>query len=96
MKANSGIATDSTPGNHLSSSQQSSFVPPSLRPTPSLTNLKFLHLILSWQRFLSWVLFVLDVCLIAFLTMHAYRDGTASCPFITWFGIGIHADLSTS
>jgi uncharacterized membrane protein len=33
-----------------------------------------LHLILSWSRFLSWLLFSLDLVLIGFLTLHAYRD----------------------
>ena len=33
-----------------------------------------LHLILSWSRILSWTLFALDLFLIAFLALHAYRD----------------------
>lgn len=33
-----------------------------------------LHLILSWSKVLSWMLFVADLALIGFLTMHAYRD----------------------
>lgn len=33
-----------------------------------------LHLILSWSRFLSWLLFAIDLVLIGFLTLHAYRD----------------------
>ncbi|GAM88014.1 hypothetical protein ANO11243_060430 [Dothideomycetidae sp. 11243] len=33
-----------------------------------------LHLVLSWSRVLSWMLFGGDVVLIAFLTFHAYRD----------------------
>lgn len=33
-----------------------------------------LHLILSWSRILSWTLFALDLLLISFLALHAYRD----------------------
>lgn len=33
-----------------------------------------LHLILSWSRVLSWMLFALDLILIGFLALHAYRD----------------------
>ncbi|RMZ88299.1 hypothetical protein DV736_g4481, partial [Chaetothyriales sp. CBS 134916] len=33
-----------------------------------------LHLVLSWSRVLSWLLFGIDVCLIVFLSIHAYRD----------------------
>jgi uncharacterized membrane protein len=33
-----------------------------------------LHLLLSWSRVLSWMLFTGDVCLIGFLALHAYRD----------------------
>lgn len=34
-----------------------------------------LHLVLSWSRFLSWVLFLVDLGAIGYLTMRAYRDG---------------------
>ncbi|KAH6678047.1 hypothetical protein B0J14DRAFT_534097 [Halenospora varia] len=33
-----------------------------------------LHLIFSWSTFLSWVIFLVDLGLIGFLTMRAYRD----------------------
>ncbi len=33
-----------------------------------------LHLILSWSRVLSWMLFAIDLALIGFLSLHAYRD----------------------
>lgn len=33
-----------------------------------------LHLILAWSSFLSWLLFAIDVVLIAFLSLRAYRD----------------------
>ncbi|EXJ83026.1 hypothetical protein A1O3_06843 [Capronia epimyces CBS 606.96] len=33
-----------------------------------------LHLILSWSTVLSWMLFALDVILIGFLALRAYRD----------------------
>ncbi len=32
------------------------------------------HLIFSWSSFLSWLFFVGDMALIAFLTLRAYRD----------------------
>jgi len=38
------------------------------------TAMFFLHLLLSWSRFLSWTLFVINIALIGFLTFHAYRD----------------------
>ncbi|KAI4195491.1 MAG: hypothetical protein LQ346_003416 [Caloplaca aetnensis] len=36
---------------------------------------EIIHLIFSWSTWLSWILFVFDLGLIAFLTMHAYQDG---------------------
>ncbi|KAI4246811.1 MAG: hypothetical protein L6R40_001840 [Gallowayella cf. fulva] len=33
-----------------------------------------IHLIFSWSSVLSWILFVFDLGLIAFLTFHAYQD----------------------
>lgn len=33
-----------------------------------------LHLILSWSKALSWMLFILDLLLIIFLARHAYTD----------------------
>jgi len=33
-----------------------------------------LHLVLVWSRFLSWLLFAMDLVLIGFLAFHAYRD----------------------
>lgn len=33
-----------------------------------------LHLILSWNKVLSWILFAIDLLLIGFLAMHAYKD----------------------
>lgn len=38
------------------------------------TTLMILHLILCWSSFLSWVLFIIDLGLIALLTTKAYRD----------------------
>lgn len=37
--------------------------------------LQIIHLIFSWSTWLSWILFVFDLGLIAFLIMHAYQDG---------------------
>lgn len=46
-----------------------------------------LHLIFSWSIILSWMLFVVDLGLIGFLTMHAYRDGMS--PFYNpWESFG--------
>ena len=36
------------------------------------------HLIFVWSTIISWTLFAVDLVLIAFLAMHAYRDGTGS------------------
>ncbi|KAF2712263.1 hypothetical protein K504DRAFT_464345 [Pleomassaria siparia CBS 279.74] len=33
-----------------------------------------LHIIFSWSSIISWFMFILDLCLIGFLTMHAYQD----------------------
>lgn len=33
------------------------------------------HLLFSWSSFLSWTLFLVDLLLIGFLSMHAYQDG---------------------
>ncbi|KAI9929146.1 hypothetical protein ASPWEDRAFT_128259 [Aspergillus wentii DTO 134E9] len=32
------------------------------------------HLIFSWSSFLSWLLFIGDIALIGFMSMHAYQD----------------------
>ncbi|KAL8691993.1 MAG: hypothetical protein Q9218_002885 [Villophora microphyllina] len=38
------------------------------------TAMFIIHLIFSWSSVLSWIIFVLDLGLIGFLTMHAYQD----------------------
>ncbi|KAL8994306.1 MAG: hypothetical protein Q9169_005679 [Polycauliona sp. 2 TL-2023] len=38
------------------------------------TAMFIIHLIFSWTAVLSWILFVFDIGLIAFLTFHAYQD----------------------
>ncbi|UNI19203.1 hypothetical protein JDV02_005405 [Purpureocillium takamizusanense] len=38
------------------------------------TAIMVFHLIFSWSSFLSWLFFVCDMALIAFLTLRAYRD----------------------
>ena len=35
------------------------------------------HLIFAWSAVISWILFAVDLILIAFLAMHAYHDGKA-------------------
>ncbi|KAH6880165.1 hypothetical protein B0T10DRAFT_609754 [Thelonectria olida] len=38
------------------------------------TAIMVFHLIFSWSTFLSWVFFIGDLALVAFLTLRAYRD----------------------
>jgi uncharacterized membrane protein len=38
------------------------------------------HLIFAWSAVISWMLFAVDLILIAFLAMHAYRDGKDIAP----------------
>ncbi|KAJ5643726.1 uncharacterized protein N7484_006233 [Penicillium longicatenatum] len=38
------------------------------------TVLFIVHLLLSWSSFLSWTLFIIDLALMGFLSMRAYRD----------------------
>ncbi|KAJ5485881.1 hypothetical protein N7530_000181 [Penicillium desertorum] len=33
-----------------------------------------IHLLFCWSSFLSWTLFIIDIALIGFLSMHAYQD----------------------
>lgn len=44
---------------------------------------QIVHLIFSWSSFLSWLLFICDLCLIGFLSMRAYRDGESSLRIMT-------------
>ena len=37
-----------------------------------------MHLIFSFSAFLSWTLFAIDLLLIGFLSLRAYRDGKFS------------------
>lgn len=48
----------------------------------TLSNLVFfgrraqiLHLLFSWSSVISWLMFIGDLFLIGFLSLHAYRDG---------------------
>lgn len=38
------------------------------------TAIMIVHLIFAWSRFLSWLLFIGDIALVALLTMRAYKD----------------------
>lgn len=38
------------------------------------TALFVLHLLISWSSFLSWVLFLVDLALVGWLVVNAYRD----------------------
>lgn len=42
-----------------------------------LTYRQVIHLIFAWSSFLSWTLFIIDILLIGFLSMRAYRDGNS-------------------
>lgn len=44
---------------------------------------KIIHLLFCWSSFLSWTLFIIDIVLIGFLSMHAYQDGESSRGFST-------------
>lgn len=44
--------------------------------TLRLTFQQVLHLIFSWSSLISWLMFIGDIVLIAFLSLHAYHDGT--------------------
>lgn len=37
--------------------------------------IQVIHLMFVWSIFLSWTLLIVDIGLIGFLGMHAYRDG---------------------
>lgn len=37
--------------------------------------MQIVHLVFSWSSILSWLIFVVNLGLIAFLTLQAYRDG---------------------
>lgn len=50
-----------------------------------------LHLIFSWSRFLSWLLFIGDLGLIGLLVFRAYRDGECCSSADEWL-----ADTSTA
>jgi uncharacterized membrane protein len=51
-----------------------------------------IHVIFSWSSFISWVLFLGDVCGIAYLTWRAYLDGTYCLQRIDW----VFANLNTA
>ncbi|KAI4864184.1 hypothetical protein F4820DRAFT_424436 [Hypoxylon rubiginosum] len=38
------------------------------------TVLFIIHLIFSWSTFLSWIIFIADLCLMGWLALRAYRD----------------------
>ncbi|KAI0206511.1 hypothetical protein F4808DRAFT_407663 [Astrocystis sublimbata] len=51
------------------------------------TVLFVLHLLFSWSTFLSWVIILGDIALIAFLGLHAYRDADTLDRFeVPFFG----------
>ena len=51
------------------------YLPSMYRNCPSLTPLQIIHMIFAWTSIISWLLFICDIALIAFLSMRAYRDG---------------------
>ena len=46
------------------------------------TAMFIVHLIFSWTRVISWILFVVNILLIGFLSLQAYRDGTSAVIFL--------------
>ncbi|KMU71749.1 hypothetical protein CISG_00059 [Coccidioides immitis RMSCC 3703] len=38
------------------------------------TTIFIIHMLFAWTSIISWLLFIADICLIAFLAAHAYRD----------------------
>ena len=52
-----------------------------------LMGMQLLHIILIWSSILSWILFVVDLGLIGFLTLRAYRDAEVLDRFeVPFFG----------
>lgn len=48
-----------------------------------------IHVIFSWTAIISWFLFIGDLALIGFLTMHAYQDGKLRVACMRdWFADG--------
>ena len=45
--------------------------------------LQIIHLIFSWSSFVSWLLFLVDLGLIGFLGLHAYKDSKFSAHELT-------------
>lgn len=37
-----------------------------------------IHIVFSWSTIMSWLLFLVDLAVIGYLTMRAYRDGKDS------------------
>lgn len=46
-----------------------------------------IHLLFSWSSFLSWTLFLVDLLLIGFLSLHAYQDGESGSDVFQHFVI---------
>ena len=69
---------DFMPGNRACSLQSSLYVVQCAPTRALLTCFQIIHLIFSWSRVISWILFAGDVALIGFLALHAYRDGWSS------------------
>jgi hypothetical protein len=41
----------------------------------SLISFQIIHLLFVWSSVISWLIFICDILLIGFLSVHAYRDG---------------------
>jgi uncharacterized membrane protein len=48
------------------------------------TAIMIVHLIFAWSRFLSWLLFIGDIALVALLTMRAYKDAEILDRQVLW------------
>lgn len=58
-----------------------------------------IHLIFSRSPVMSWIIFVLDLCAIAFLAFRAYRDGTSPfsyTPILKTIIFQFNANLGTA
>ena len=72
--------TDFMPGNRVCSLRLCSYVCRSFEAefvnrAGLMEIIKVIHLIFSPLKVLSWLLFIVDLVLIAFLTLKAYQDG---------------------
>jgi uncharacterized membrane protein len=56
------------------------------------TALFVLHLVFSWSKFLSWVFFLGDLVLIAWLVLNAYRDADTLDRLVPFGGLAVYGE----